>query len=208
MTILHNGSFWFDSLGEIKPGESGPLPNAVDVAIIGAGYTGLWSAYYLKQLQPELDIAVFESNTVGFGASGRNGGWCMGWAFGIDEMLANKKTRGKGFEVVHAMQDTVDEIGRVAQAENIDCHFEKGGTLTVATTKYRIREMQERVAWLHSIGFTEEDFLLATEGNLPKASGDAAKPGRCVYTALCCHSSCTPCAWPCGSSARKRCPNI
>ena len=62
MNPLHNGSFWFDSLDEppsAEPPES--LPDRVDVAIIGGGYTGLWTAYYLSQQQPELDIAVFEA---------------------------------------------------------------------------------------------------------------------------------------------------
>jgi len=49
--------------------------DSFDVAIIGAGFSGLWSAYHLKQLQPELKIAIFEAEYVGFGASGRNGGW-------------------------------------------------------------------------------------------------------------------------------------
>ena len=70
-----NGSYWFASLDELKQPEAPEqLPQHVDVAIIGAGFTGLWTAYYLHQADPSLDIAVFEANTVGFGASGRNGG--------------------------------------------------------------------------------------------------------------------------------------
>ena len=73
-TNQHNGSFWFDSLDAPPDAEApGHLPYEVDVAIIGGGYTGLWTAYYLKQRQPDLDVAVFEAVTVGFGASGRNG---------------------------------------------------------------------------------------------------------------------------------------
>jgi hypothetical protein len=74
-----NGSFWFDSLESLpEPEKPSSLPRATDVAIIGAGFTGLWTAYYLKQRRPDLSIAIFEAVTVGYGASGRNGGWCMG----------------------------------------------------------------------------------------------------------------------------------
>ena len=92
-----NGSFWFSSLDELKPPEAPEhLPDQVDIAIIGAGFTGLWTAYYLNQAKPDLNIAVFEANTVGFGASGRNGGWCMGWAMGIDGMITRPKVAAKG----------------------------------------------------------------------------------------------------------------
>jgi hypothetical protein len=60
----------------------------VDVAIIGAGYTGLWTAYYLKRQAPGLKIAIIEAQTAGFGASGRNGGWLMGNLLGEDRLLA------------------------------------------------------------------------------------------------------------------------
>ncbi|HKI75145.1 MAG TPA: FAD-dependent oxidoreductase, partial [Pseudomonadales bacterium] len=135
--VTDNGSFWFDSLD--APVEARPpaeFPDSVDIAIIGAGFTGLWTAWYLKQRNPDANIAVFESNTVGFGASGRNGGWCMGWAMGIEQMFARPKLVPKALAVARAMQDTVDEVGRVCQAENIDCHYAKGGTLTVATTPF------------------------------------------------------------------------
>ncbi len=154
-----NGSFWFDSLPQ-APNAKPPdrLPYQVDVAIIGGGYTGLWTAYYLKQHRPDLDIAVFEAVTVGFGASGRNGGWCMGLAWGIDGMLARPEQRQRGIELLKAMHDTVDEVGRVSQAENIDCHYAKGGTLNVATLPFRVQQLKEHVASLHALGFTDDDY--------------------------------------------------
>ncbi|MBD3647186.1 MAG: FAD-dependent oxidoreductase, partial [Pseudomonadales bacterium] len=67
-----NGSFWFATLDDFEPPEPAePLPAKVDVAIVGAGFTGLWTAWYLKQHKPEPAIAVLEATTVGFGARGR-----------------------------------------------------------------------------------------------------------------------------------------
>ena len=182
---LHNGSFWFDSLDEppaAKPPE--PLPDRVDVAIIGAGYTGLWTAYYLKQQQPDLDIAVFEAATVGFGASGRNGGWCMGLAWGIDEMLADPARQQQGVDLLNAMHDTVDEVGRVCQAENIDCHYAKGGTLTVATLPFRAEEMQARVERFHALGYTEDDYAWLPEPESRSRIGARLNHGA-AYTSHC-----------------------
>src|SRR2546423_14905886 len=72
--------FWWRSLGGPPPPRE-PLrgPAEVDVAIVGAGYTGLWTAYYLKHAQPSLRVAVLERERAGFGASGRNGGWGSGF---------------------------------------------------------------------------------------------------------------------------------
>ncbi len=154
-----NGSFWFASLGELARTPVAPaIPDSVDIAIIGAGYTGLWSAYYLKQAQPDLDIAIFEANGVGFGASGRNGGWCMGLAYGIQEMLADPAQRDAGRALLVAMHDTVDEVGRVSQRENIDCHYAKGGTLRVASTPHHIGVLKAGVARMRELGFTEDDY--------------------------------------------------
>jgi len=157
--FLHNGSLWFDTLeAPVDAVAVEPLPDKVDVAIIGAGYTGLWTAYYLLQHAPHLKIAIFEANTVGFGASGRNGGWCMGWAMGIEQLLARPSLAAQGLAVARAMQRTVDEIGAVAQREGIDCHFTKGGTVTVATRPFDEAVMRASVAAFQEHGFDADDF--------------------------------------------------
>ena len=83
---MKNGdvSFWMADIGGV-PKYRAPLPGDidVDVCIVGAGYTGLWTAYYLTEAQPSLTIAIVEREFAGFGASGRNGGWCSG-EFGWD----------------------------------------------------------------------------------------------------------------------------
>jgi glycine/D-amino acid oxidase-like deaminating enzyme len=151
-------SFWFDSLGELPAIEQAEWRDNVDVAIVGAGYTGLWTAYYLKRLEPSLDIAVYEAERVGFGASGRNGGWCIGLAWGVEEFLANPATRSRGLALARALFDTVDEVGRICQAENIDAHYAKGGSLNVATIPFRAEAMQRRLERLYALGFTKNDY--------------------------------------------------
>ncbi len=152
-------SFWFDSLSEGSDGSevSVPdvpeLPDQTDVAIIGAGFTGLWTAYYLKQKNPDLDISIFEAQTVGYGASGRNGGWCMGEAYGLNSYEAEA-----GMRLRREMFNTVDEVGRVCQAEDIDCHFAKGGWLTAAHLPFHARQIQEQIAAKHALGFTEDEY--------------------------------------------------
>ncbi|MFG1604658.1 NAD(P)/FAD-dependent oxidoreductase [Actinoplanes sp. NPDC049265] len=120
-------SFWLASLAPIEPRR--PLDGDVsaDVAICGGGYTGLWTAYYLASLDPSLRIVVLEANYCGFGASGRNGGWCSG--------LFPRDLPG----MAPALADAVDEVGRVTAAEEIDCHYAKGGTISLVRTEAQLR---------------------------------------------------------------------
>jgi glycine/D-amino acid oxidase-like deaminating enzyme len=155
---LSDVSFWFDSIETLPPVTSPPLPEQVDVAIVGAGYTGLWSAYYLHKLEPNLRIAVFEAERAGFGASGRNGGWCIGMAWGVEGLLSRPKTHSRGVALARALFDTVDEVGRICQAENIDAHFAKGGTLNVATIPFQVDQIKRRIDHLQQSGFSDSDY--------------------------------------------------
>lgn len=95
-----------------------------DVAVVGGGYTGLWAAYYLLEADPTLRIVVLEAEEVGFGASGRNGGWCSA-------LFPHATTA----EQTDAMVATIDEVERVLKAEEIDAHFHRGGTIAVARSR-------------------------------------------------------------------------
>lgn len=121
-------SLWTATAGPAKVRPPLRQDLTVDVAVVGAGYTGLWTAYYLAAQAPDLRIAVVEAETVGFGASGRNGGWCSALTPMPDQTAAMRP----------AMIETVDEVGRVAQRENIDCHYAKGGTIVLARTPVQL----------------------------------------------------------------------
>ena len=129
-----------------------------DVAILGAGFTGLWTAYYLKKLDPSLSIAVVEAHFPGFGASGRNGGWAVGEMAGMATRFADPATRDSAILLQRAMFDTVDEIGRVTKEEGIDCHYAKGGQINLATAPLYEAHLREEAEHWSALGFGKEDF--------------------------------------------------
>ena len=107
----------------------------VDVAILGSGFTGLWTAYHLLEAQPSLRVAVIEREEVGFGASGRNGGFAMTL---LDMSLAHlRKNQGDGpAKAAHeAVAASVDEIGATIERHGIECEWVHGGLMVVATNR-------------------------------------------------------------------------
>src|SRR5579862_8332332 len=134
---MHNGevSYWWRARG--RPTQRPALPGGTeaDVCIVGAGYTGLWTAYYLKRADPGLRIVVLEATFAGFGASGRNGGWVTAELPGSRARYARRPDGTNGVrELERRLRDTVDEVARVCATEGIDAGLVKGGTLTIATS--------------------------------------------------------------------------
>ncbi|MFE7846602.1 NAD(P)/FAD-dependent oxidoreductase [Microbacterium sp. NPDC057407] len=140
-------SWWWRQLGG-APAPRAALPGdtEVDVAIVGAGYTGLWTAYYLKSLQPDLRIAVLEQRFAGFGASGRNGGWLTNTVTGGRERYAASHGRDAAIAQQRALNDTVDEVIAVAAREGIDADIVKGGEFGVARTPSQLARLRAAVA--------------------------------------------------------------
>jgi glycine/D-amino acid oxidase-like deaminating enzyme len=152
-------SLWLDRLTDdpLAPRPALPGPTEVDVAIVGAGYTGLWTAYYLRRADPGLRVAVLEREVAGFGASGRNGGWCSAFIAIDREQLARRAGRGATIALQRAMFDTVDEVGRVAAGEGIDCHYVKGGALQVAASPVQLARLEAGLRHARAWGMGEED---------------------------------------------------
>lgn len=154
-------SLWLNQLDEpLTPRASLPGDLDCDAAIVGAGFTGLWSAYYLKRAQPDLRVAVLEAEVAGFGPSGRNGGWASGGIGGSPRVY---ERRGGRDGVIRATRETfraVDEIGEVAAREQIDCGYVKAGMLSVATTAPQEQRLREGVRAAQSAGVTDEDVSL------------------------------------------------
>ncbi len=139
-----NVSFWYADIGGL-PQRRPALPGdrQADVCIIGAGYTGLWTAYYLKKADPGLDIVVVEREFAGFGASGRNGGWLSGGFGWSREKYLKSSSRGAVVDMQRAMAGTVDEVIRVCTAEGIDADILRVDNITVATNAPQLERARE-----------------------------------------------------------------
>ncbi|GAB7040287.1 MULTISPECIES: NAD(P)/FAD-dependent oxidoreductase [Catenuloplanes] len=146
-------SFWMSGVDDdLTPRPSLPGDRDADVVVAGAGYTGLWTAYYLARADPSLRIAVLEKEIAGYGASGRNGGWCSALFPTSDASIARRHGRDAAVAMRQALNDTVDEVGRVAAAEGIDCHWAKGGSLTLARSPAQLARARAEVAEAAGLG--------------------------------------------------------
>ncbi|MEU4327623.1 NAD(P)/FAD-dependent oxidoreductase [Nonomuraea dietziae] len=153
-------SFWYRQIGIPERRAALPGSRDYDVAIVGGGYTGLWTAYYLKKEQPDLRIAILEKEFAGFGASGRNGGWLSAEFAGSRERHAKARGRQSMIDLQHAMFASVDEVIRVADAEGIDADIHKGGLIHTATNPAQRRRLHEELDELRAWGYGEQDLRL------------------------------------------------
>ncbi|MFD3917519.1 NAD(P)/FAD-dependent oxidoreductase [Streptomyces sp. NPDC058595] len=144
MSSTTNGgiSFWYAQDGIPAPREPLPGDATADVCVVGGGFTGLWTAYYLKKAVPFLNITVLEGKFCGYGASGRNGGWLYNGIAGRDA-YALKHGHEAAVRLQRAMNDTVAEVVRVAADETIDADIHRGGVLEVAYTPAQLARLKE-----------------------------------------------------------------
>jgi glycine/D-amino acid oxidase-like deaminating enzyme len=156
-----NLSLWH----ETAPGDWSPRPGLpgdrdADVAIVGAGFTGLWTALYLARAEPSLRIVVVEAETAGFGASGRNGGWASALFPSSHASVAKRSSREGALAQHQAMRDSVDEVLRAAESEGIDAHAAKGGTISLARTQAQWARARAEVEDARSWGLGEDALRL------------------------------------------------
>jgi glycine/D-amino acid oxidase-like deaminating enzyme len=158
MNKYSDTSFWFDTLAEdVVPRAALDGDIEADVAIVGAGYTGLWTAYYLKRHAPDLRIAVIEAETAGFGASGRNGGWVAGYITGLEKYVAPLPHDDKR-ATCKILFDNVDAIRDALQTEHIEADFHKGGVIYAAARfPEQMRRQRKLLDQLYAAGHTEDD---------------------------------------------------
>ncbi len=154
-------SFWYSQIGP-PPRQRPTLMGSreADLCIVGGGFTGLWTAYQLLQVEPSLEVLLLEAELVGFGASGRNGGWVEGRLAGSREHWAARGGRAGAMALERALQGAVDEVGRVASSEGIDCAFHKGVARTVAQSPLQLEKMRAEVEDDRLWGFGPDDSLL------------------------------------------------
>lgn len=145
-----------------QPRPALPGDREADVAVVGAGYTGLWTAYYLLEADPSLRVVVLEAETAGYGASGRNGGWCSAlFPAGPGKLAALPGSSPGAARSLHReMCRTVDEVGRVLAHHGIEADYAKAGTVVVARTPTQLARAREEVAQARAWGQQEDDLRL------------------------------------------------
>ena len=153
-TDVYRGlSFWHGTAGDLTPRAGLDGDGEADVAIVGGGLTGLWTAWYLLERDPTLRIVVLEKEIAGFGASGRNGGWCSALFPRSTASLERAHGRPAALAMRRAMIDTISEVERVAAS--IPCDFARGGTIAYARSAVQERAARAEIAEAAAYGVDE-----------------------------------------------------
>ena len=161
-------SYWFADVGLPRTRRSALTGDTtVDVAIIGGGYTGLWTAYYLRKADPSLRVVVLEKEFAGFGASGRNGGWLTGGFAWHHDRYAQDRGRDAVLGMVRALNGTVEEVIRVCRDEGIDADILPNDELVVATTRAQLDRLRGEIA--HRRAWGEEDRVFEVSADEARA---------------------------------------
>ena len=163
-----------------------------DVVVVGGGFSGLWTAWYLLARDPALDVLVIEAETVGFGASGRNGAWLSPGLGVTPGELARRSSPGIAAATIRAMRDTVDEVERVCVEADIDAQVRRGGILRVARGPHERPALDASLQVMRELGVDDGLELLGpdelhqrvavggAEGALFDPYGAVVHPGRLV----------------------------
>ena len=122
-----------------------------DIAIVGGGYVGLWTAIRIKQWEPDCDVVLLEQEVCGGGASGRNGGFALSWWAKLPS-LVKAFGPGEGLRLARASADAVDEIAAFCAEHMIDAHFRKAGWLWTATTQAQVGGWEDAVRLCEQMG--------------------------------------------------------
>jgi glycine/D-amino acid oxidase-like deaminating enzyme len=146
--------YWLDG-PEPEPCPALAGSTTTDLAVVGGGYTGLWTALLAKERDPDRDVLVLEARTAGWAASGRNGGFCAaslthGLRNGVDRFPAEVAT------LERLGRENLDAIERAVREHDIDCSFERTGELTVATAPWQAAELRELPGLAEQYGTTLE----------------------------------------------------
>ncbi|MEU7959743.1 NAD(P)/FAD-dependent oxidoreductase [Micromonospora humida] len=178
-------SHWLSTVDDLLiPRPALPGDTDADVVVVGAGYTGLWTAYYLARADPTLRIVVLEAEIAGYGASGRNGGWCSALFPTALPALARRHGPASALAMQRAMHDTVAEVGRVVAAEGIDCDWRHGGTVLLARTDVQLGRARAAVAEAREHGLDPDDLvLLDAAGAAARCAAEGVRGG--TYTPHC-----------------------
>ena len=154
--------WWLEEAGNVTPTRPLEGDAAADVVIVGGGYLGLWTAWHLLELEPELDIVVLEAAVCGHGPSGRNGGFCE-TLWGDAQTLREKAGDAATLAVCRASEDAVRGIGAWCEANDVDAWYRQAPMLRVATTESQVGSWDETVRAAVELGAPEEVVSVSAE---------------------------------------------
>ena len=177
-------SLWWESLEPVTPRPTLQRHLDVDVAIVGGGFTGLWTARELLRRDPALRIAVLEKQLCGFGASGRNGGWASGLFPLSNETVVARHGLDAFHHQRHVLNDAVAELGASAAADGVDARFAHGGTLTFARSEVQAQRLEEEIDRARALDVAPEDLAWLDADEL-EGYGSVAKALGATYSPHC-----------------------
>ncbi len=151
-------SWWLREALAAEPGANCPPPTKdvnVDVVIVGGGYTGLWTAYFLTEADPGLGIVVLEQDICGGGPSGRNGGFASGWWDELDNLSALYGADA-AVRACRAIASSIDSIGEFCKAHGIDAWFKKSGYIYAATALQHLAVCEHMVRLAQAVGAADK----------------------------------------------------
>jgi glycine/D-amino acid oxidase-like deaminating enzyme len=147
--------WWLEEAGEVTPERPLEGDTTADVVVVGGGYLGLWTAWQLRELEPELDVLVLEAAVCGHGPSGRNGGFCE-TLWGDAPTLREHAGDASALAVCRASEDAVRGIGAWCEANGVDAWFREAPMLQVATTESQVGSWDETVRAVAELGAPDE----------------------------------------------------
>jgi glycine/D-amino acid oxidase-like deaminating enzyme len=173
--------YWLAEAGppEALPAATGPID--CDVVVVGGGYTGLWTAWQLAELEPEARVVVLEAGRCGYGPSGRNGGFANEIWFGLP-LLRDRYGATDALAIARAAQDAVEAIGRFCSEQEVDAWYTRAGYLLLSAAPAQDGVWSEAVALCHELGEPEAARELSAEEvakrcRSPRFRGGAFFPG-------------------------------
>ncbi len=175
--MLHSAhGYWIEEAGAVSP--TAPLSGdrEVDVVVLGGGFSGLWTAWHVRQLEPEARVAVVEAGVCGRGPSGRNGGFCNGmWA-----SLASMRARwgdAAALAVADAAGEAVRRIGEFCAEQEVDAWFRPTDYLQVSTTPAHDHSWAAALAACRELGHPEMAQPLSPEEVAARCASPAFRAG-------------------------------
>ncbi len=172
VAVKHDArGYWLEEAPQVEPAPqlSGEL--RADVVVVGGGYTGMWAAWQVKQLEPGASVVLLEAGRCGEGPSGRNGGFCNVMWFSLQNMR-ERWGDAEALRVARAAEAAVAGVGEFCEAEGVDAWYRHGGYLQVSTAEPHDATWDETLAACRELGVEGAVEPLSREG----VAGHVASP--------------------------------